>query len=124
MAAAGETPAPAVVTFVSDQIVSVLGVDTCEFQAGSPGSHPRLNRDGSVTRGGSVIDVDRSGFPTNDVTELVVESHGRVFGRFVMVCATRVVWPTLEQRLVAVTLAEQAGAALAVAGPTAQPADT
>jgi len=122
MAAEGDTPAPAVVTFVSDQIVAVLGVDTCEFKPGNPGSHPRLNRDGSVIRDGNVIDVDRSGLPTNDVTEIVVESHGHVFGRLVLVCASRVVWSTLEQRLVAVTLAEQAGAALAASGPTPLPA--
>lgn len=122
MAAEGDTPAPAVVTFVSDQIVAVLGVDKAEFKPGNPGPHPRLNRDGSVTRDAKVIDVDRSGLPTNDVTEIVVENHGRILGRFVMICATRVVWPTLEQRLVAVTLAEQAGAALAASGPASQPA--
>ena len=122
MAATGETPAPAVVSFVSDQIVAVLGVDKCEFKPGNPGPHPRLNHDGSVTRDGKLVDVDRSGLPTDDVIEIVVESHGRIFGRFEMFCATRVVWPNLEQRLVAVTLAEQAGAALAAAGPAPPPA--
>jgi hypothetical protein len=121
MAAEGDTPAPAVVTFVSDQIIAVLGVDKCEFKAGKPGSHPRLNRDGSVTRDGHVIDVDRSGLPTHDVTEIVVEHRGRILGRFELVCVSRVVWPTLEQRLVAVTLAEQAGTALAADGATRRP---
>jgi hypothetical protein len=124
MAAEGDTPAPAVVTFVSDQIVDVLGVDRCEFKAGTPGQHPRLNRNGSVTRDGNVLDVDRSGLPTHDVTELVVENDGRVLGRFVLTSASRVVWPTLEQRLVAVTLAEQAGVALAASGPAQQPTAT
>ena len=121
MAAEGDTPAPAVVTFVSDQIIAVLGVDKCEFKTGKPGSHPRLNRDGTVTRDGHVIDVDRSGLPTHDVTEIAVESRGRILGRFELVCATRAVWPTLEQRLVAVTLAEQAGTALAADGTTHRP---
>lgn len=121
MAAEGDTPAPAVVTFVSDQIIAVLGVDKCEFKTGKPGSHPRLNRDGTVTRDGHVIDVDRSGLPTHDVTEIAVESRGRLLGRFELVCATRAVWPTLEQRLVAVTLAEQAGTALAADGATHRP---
>ncbi len=124
MAAEGDTPAPAVITFVSDQIVSVLDIDTCEFKPGRPGSHPRLNRDGSVTRDGHVIDVDRSGFPIHDVTEIVVESRGRILGRFQLVCASRVVWPTLEQRLVAVTLAEQVGTALASDGTTHRPTAT
>ena len=121
MATEGDTLAPAVVTFVSDQIIAVLGVDKCEFKTGKPGSHPRLNRDGTVTRDGHVIDVDRSGLPTHDVTEIVVESRGRILGRFVMICASRVVWPTLEQRLVVVTLAEQAGTALAADGATPRP---
>ena len=99
----------------------MLGVDKCDFMQGNPGPHPRLNPDGSVTRDGNVVDVDRSGLPTNHVT-VVVESRGRVLGRFVLICASRAVWPTLEQRLVAVTLAEQAGAALAAAGPAPEPA--
>jgi hypothetical protein len=121
MAAEGDTPAPAVITFVSDQIIAVLGVDKCEYKPGRLGSHPRLNRDGTVTRDGHVIDVDRGGLPTNDVIEIGVESRGRIFGRFELVCASRVVWPTLEQRLVAVTLAEQAGTALAADGATPGP---
>jgi hypothetical protein len=75
-----------------------------------------------MPRDGNLIDVDRSGLPINEVTEILVDSHGRIFGRFVMICATRVVWPNLEQRLVAVTLAEQAGVALAASGPAPQPA--
>jgi K+-sensing histidine kinase KdpD len=114
MAAEGDTPPAAVVAFVADQITHVLGVDECVFKPGNPGPRPRLNRDGSVTRDGSAIDVDRSGMPTHDVTDIVVESHGRTFGHFEMVSVSHVVWPTLEQRRVAVALAEQAGAALAV----------
>jgi hypothetical protein len=121
MAAEGDTPASAVVTFVADQIVDVLGVDRCEFNGGNPGPHPRLNRNGSVTRDGNVIDVDRSGLPTHDVTELVVQNNGRTFGYFALISASRVVWPTREQRLVAVTLAEQAGVALAGSGSSRQP---
>lgn len=112
MAAAGQ-PAPSVVAFVSTQIMDVLGVERCEFRQGQPGSRPRLNADGSVTRDGRPQDVDRHGLPTDDEIELPVEHHGRVIGRFVLVSATRVAYPSLDQRLVAVTLAEQAGAALA-----------
>jgi K+-sensing histidine kinase KdpD len=121
MAAEGDTPPSAVVAFVSDQIAHVLGVDRCVFKPGNPGPHPRINRDGSVTRDGNAIDVDRSGLPTNDVTDIVVTNQDRTLGHFEMVCASRVVWPTLEQRRVAVTLAEQAGTALATSGPTQQP---
>jgi hypothetical protein len=118
MAAEGDSSAPAVVNFVSDQIIAVLDVDRCEFRTGRPGSHPRLKRDGTVTHDGHVIDVDRIGLPTQDVIEIVVESRGHVSGQFELVSAGRVVWPTLEQRLVAVTLAEQAGTALAADGET------
>jgi hypothetical protein len=117
MAAEGDTPPTAVVTFVADQITSVLGVDRCVFRSGNPGPHPRINRDGSVTRDGNVIDVDRGGLPTHDVIDIVVDWRGRILGHFEMVSASHVVWPTVEQRRVAATLAEQAGAALAAAAP-------
>jgi K+-sensing histidine kinase KdpD len=115
MAADGDTTQDALATFVSDQLVAVLGLDRCRFERGAPQAHPRLNADGTVTRDSHVIDVDRTGLPTIDVIELPVEHQGVVVGRFVMTCATRVSRPTLEQRLVAVTLADQAAAALASA---------
>ena len=121
MAAEGDTPSAAVVAFVSDQITHVLGVDRCVFKAANPGPHPRINRDGTVTREGNPIDVERSGMPTHDVTDIVVERHGRILGHFELVSASRVVRPTLEQRRVAVTLAEQAGAAVAASASTHEP---
>src|SRR5262249_42663875 len=102
MAAEGDTPPDAVVSFIGDQITHVLGVDRCVFKPGKPGPHPRINRDGSVTRDGNPIDVDRAGLPTHDEIDIVVESHGRTLGRFEMVSASHVVWPTAEQRRVAV----------------------
>lgn len=113
MAASGDSPQATVLTYVADQIKAVLDVDRCDYKPGAPGSHLRINPDGSVALDGRNIDVDRNGLPTFDEIELAVENNGRVLGRFVMACSTRVVWPSLEQRLVAVTLAEQAGAALA-----------
>ncbi|GAA5143657.1 hypothetical protein GCM10023340_09550 [Nocardioides marinquilinus] len=101
------------VAFVAAQVREVLGVDDCTWAEGAPGGgRPRLERDGSVTRDGGRLDVDRSGLPTNDVVELPVARHGVVLGRFVLAAATRTAWPTLEQRLVAVALADQAAAAL------------
>jgi hypothetical protein len=49
-------------------------------------------------------------------TELLVEGHGLLQGRYLMVPkpASR---PTLEQRLVAVAFADQVGAALAASRP-------
>lgn len=119
MAASGDLPADSVLAFVAEQIRTVLGADRCEYRSGRPGSRPRINNDGSVTRDGHLVDVDRIGLPSDDEIELVVENQGQTLGRFVIVCATRVRHPGLEERLVAVTLAEQAGAALATAGPAA-----
>jgi hypothetical protein len=97
---------------VAAQIVEVLGVDSCTYADGPPtGAHPRLQRDGSVTRGGHPVDVDRSGLPTDDVLELPLERGGLATGRFVVVAASQVVWPTLEQRQVAVVLADIAAGA-------------
>src|SRR5262245_14165628 len=124
MAAEGGTPSTAVVSFVGDQIANVLGVDQSVFRSGSPGPHPRINRDGSVTRDGNPIDVDRRGLPTNDEVDIIVENHGKTLGYFELVSASHVVWPTLEQRRVAVTLADQAGAALAEAGSNHEPTAT
>ena len=121
MAAEGDTPATAVVAFVSDQIRDVLGVDRCVFKPGTAGPHPRIHGDGSVTREGRPVDVDRTGLPTNDVTDIVIERNGRTLGHFETVSASHLVWPTVEQRRVAVALAEQAGAALGAAGTTQQP---
>jgi K+-sensing histidine kinase KdpD len=118
MAAEGDAPPATVVGFVADQIAHVLGVDECEFKQGPPGARPTINRDGAVTRDGRPIDVDRSGLPTHDVTVVPVESHGRLLGHYELFNASHVVWPTREQRRVAVTLADEA-AALATSGPTA-----
>jgi uncharacterized protein DUF4118 len=112
MVADGTAGPSVVLDFISREIVAVLGIDTCDYVAGAPGPRPRLNQSGSVTRDGHVIDVERSGLPTNDVIELPVARGGDVLGRFVLTAVSRVVWPTLEQRLVAVTLADQAASVL------------
>lgn len=113
MVASGTGGKDVVLEFIGRQIVDVLGVDRCEFVTGPPGSRPRLEADGSVRRDGGELDVDRTGLPTHDVIELPVVLGGTVLGRFVLTAASKVVWPTKEQRLVAVTLADQAAAALA-----------
>nr|WP_281386903.1 DUF4118 domain-containing protein [Jiangella mangrovi] len=112
LVASGSAPPSAIVEHVARQIASVLDVDGARFEPG-PGHgrvYPRLNRDGSVARDGTVLDVDTDGLPVHDEIELPVESGGVVRGRFYLTAATRVSRPGLEQRLVAVTLAEQVGA--------------
>jgi hypothetical protein len=78
-----------------------------------------LRHDGSVTIGQRAWDVDTEGFPVGSDTELLVESGGVFQGRFLMtpVPGART---TLEQRLLAVALADQVGAALATSHPVDQ----
>ena len=98
---------------VSSQLIRTLGLRGCHFQSGVAGlgDPPRLRRDGQVMWNGAVWDVERKGLPVESEIELLVESGGRLHGRFMLRAApdTRV---SLSQRLVAVTLADQVGAAL------------
>ena len=101
-----------VLDLVAAQVAEVLGVDHCRFVAAPLTSRPRIQRDGSVARGAVPVDVERVGLPTNDVVELPVARGGVVLGHFEVVGASHVVWPSREQLLVAVTLADQAAGVL------------
>ena len=103
-----------VIDQVRTDLTAVLGIDGCKFVAG--GKQPQetqLNSDGSVTRGEHVYKVERDGLPTDSEIELVVQHAGVGRGRFLLTAASRIARPDLEQRLVAVALADQVGAALA-----------
>jgi hypothetical protein len=65
-----------------------------------------------VTRGSHELKVERDGLPTNAEIELAVQHAGETRGRFLLTAAARIARPDLEQRLVAVALADQVGAAL------------
>jgi K+-sensing histidine kinase KdpD len=113
--AAGGSPAPLVIEHVAQQLVDVLGIDACGFDPEAGSANPQLNPDGTVTRGARSIDVDRNGLPTDSEIDLPVQSGGVNHGRFLLTAASRVIRPTLEQRQVAIALADQVGAALATA---------
>ncbi len=113
LVAAGGSSNEELIRHVADQLVGVLGIDSCRFEPGSLQGHPRLERDGTIVREGRNVDVDRYRLPTNDSIELPVQYAGTVHGHFLLTAATRIARPSLEQRLVAVTLADQVGAALA-----------
>jgi K+-sensing histidine kinase KdpD len=103
---------------VKAELVAVLRIDEARFVAGDTRTTaPQLNHDGSVSRGTHQLKVERDGLPTNAEIELVVQHAGTARGRFLLTAAARITRPDLEQRLVAVALADQVGAALA-----AQPA--
>jgi K+-sensing histidine kinase KdpD len=97
------------------QLTQLLSLRSCRFEYGVAGlGRPaRLQHDGQLARAGTA-DVERDGLPAD--TELLVENHGILQGRFLMSPepGSR---PTLEQRLVAVAFADQVGAALASSRP-------
>jgi K+-sensing histidine kinase KdpD len=113
--------AAALIEQVTGQLTQLLSLRSCSFQYGVAGlGRPaRLRRDGSVAIGQRAWNVDAEGFPAGYDTELLVESGGRFQGRFLMAPAPGA-RPTREQRLLAVALADQVGAALATSHPVDQ----
>jgi K+-sensing histidine kinase KdpD len=98
---------------VSRQLTRLLGLRACRFQYGVAGlGRPaRLRDDGQVEWQSLVWDVERRGLPTDVDIELLVESGGRLQGRFLLAAGPDT-HPSAAQRLVAVTLAAQVGASL------------
>lgn len=102
-----------VIAAVAARLRDVLRLDSCEYHASThlPGG-PVLGRDGSVTRSGLTLDVDRSGLPIDEVILLPVYVGGRQRGYFTLTAASRVSRPSVQQRRVAVLLADQLSALL------------
>jgi K+-sensing histidine kinase KdpD len=119
--AVGSAPL-ALVDQVCEQLTGLLALSACRFQDGTAGlgGPPRLRRDGQVVAGGEIWDADRDGLPPGTSTELLAEASGLLQGRFLLTPGPRTPI-TLEQRLVAVALADQAGAALAGTRLAARP---
>ncbi len=110
-AALGTSSPSELIASVCTQLTTVLGIRTCRFDYGTGLGCPRLTHDGRVTVGGELIDVDRLGFPADREVELLVTSGGSYRGRFLLTPPARC-RPSLEQRVVAASLADQVGAAL------------
>lgn len=113
--AAGRSSTSALIEHVRGQITDVLQIDDCRFDTGSDPGLATINNDGTVTRHGRTVVVERDGLPIDSEIALVVQSGGVVHGRFLLISATRVVRPSLEQLRVVVALANQVGAAFATA---------
>jgi K+-sensing histidine kinase KdpD len=116
--AAGGSPVT-LVDQVAGQLTRLLSLRSCRFEYGvaGPGRPARLQHDGQLMAGGQIWDLEREGWPGD--TELLVENHGLLQGRYLLVPepGSR---PTLEQRLVAAAFADQVGAALAASRPVTQ----
>ena len=103
--------AETVVDTVKDQLISVLDLEDCRFEYGTLLGHPpRLEPDGTVVIGHTRWDVEQFGLPAGEI-ELRVFANGQYYGRFMM-RARPGAKPSLQARLVAVTLADQTGRAL------------
>lgn len=113
VAARDESP-EALVDLVCRQIADVLGVSACRFVAGPVYDYrlATLQHDGTVTRGGRPVKVEQQGLPTNEQTALLVTRGGETLGHFVLTAAGDIAYPSLEQRRVAVLLADQVASAL------------
>jgi K+-sensing histidine kinase KdpD len=111
--AAGGSSTNDVIDLVCRQIVEVLQIDGCRFDAETRSGLPALDPSGTVTRHGHTIDVSRHGLPTDSMIALMVRSGGVTYGQLLLTASTRVVRPSPQQLRVAVTLANQVGAALA-----------
>ncbi len=106
-----------VVDHVEQQLTGLLDLRDCRFEYGSLLGHPaRLEQDGSVVVGHKRWDVDRRGFPDEEI-ELRTFGNGHFYGRF-MLRPTPGKIPSLQARLVAITLADQVGRTLDIAGTT------
>jgi Domain of unknown function (DUF4118) len=113
LAQAARSP-DAVIDQIRRQLISVLDLDGCRFEYGTLIGHPpRLETDGSVMIGHHHVDVDEFGLPREEI-ELRAFGNGRYYGRF-MLAPKSGSRPSLQARLVAVTLADQAGRAFSVA---------
>jgi K+-sensing histidine kinase KdpD len=113
--ATGHSP-PALIHQVCDRLTHLLALRSCRFEYGVAGlgKPVRLQHNGQVTVSNKVQDTERDGLPAD--TELLVQTGGILQGRFLLQ-ALPVSRPTLEQRLVAIALADQIGAALAASLP-------
>jgi len=101
---------------VREQLIAVLDLQQCRFEYGSLLGHPpRLEPDGTVLAGRGRWDVETAGWPAGEI-ELRVFAGGQYYGRF-MLSPKPGSRPSLQARLVAVTLADQAGRALAAGTP-------
>lgn len=106
-----------VVDHVRGQLIDLLDLADCRFEHGMLIGHPpRLEHDGTVRTSHGRWNVEEAGLPAEEV-ELRVFGDGQYYGRFMMTPkpGSR---PSLQARLVAVTLADQAGRALAGRPPS------
>ena len=110
LAALGTSPEE-VIERVRTELIDLLHLRACHFESGEP-ERPRrrIEDDGHVMLGSTLWGVHDMGLPGREL-ELLVKSHGRTLGRFVLK-PTPGFPVSLRRRLVAVTMANQVGPAI------------
>jgi Domain of unknown function (DUF4118) len=111
LAASGSDPELVTATAAAE-LRDLLMLRDCRFSAlGTGGATARINPDGQVTVGPKPWSTDALGLPTNTV-DLPVRSGGWLLGHFLLTPTPGKAVPH-ERLIVAVSLADQVGAALA-----------
>jgi K+-sensing histidine kinase KdpD len=108
---ASGAPTPEVLERVRRELIGLLHLRAARYESASA-ERPmmRLGHDGQVLLGGRIWRVDRMGLPGPEI-ELLVQNRGKKLGRFVLTPTPGHPVP-YGRRVVAVALADQAGAAL------------
>ena len=116
--AAGSAPTSAIVEKAASSLAELLDLRACRFET-VPVDPPlaRIESDGVVAHVGLRWPVGEIGIPGPEA-ELLVQWRGRVLGSFVLT-PTPGLAVTVEQRIVAVTLAQLVGATLSDRRPVA-----
>ncbi|MDP9094260.1 MAG: DUF4118 domain-containing protein [Actinomycetota bacterium] len=104
---------------VAARLVELLGLRGCQFEQSSFGGLPRLEPDGRVRVGETDVDVEAYGFPGPSV-ELLAQSNGRTYGRFVLAPTPGTVVAS-DARRVASILASQVAATIAYQSAAPRP---
>lgn len=107
-----------VVAVAREDLTELFGLSACRFEAPGPTvARAQLRRNGEVELGDRRFDVRRHGLPEGEI-ELAVQNQDHTYGLFVLEPGVRS-GVSIEQRVVALALADQVGAALAASSRAA-----
>jgi two-component system sensor histidine kinase KdpD len=101
-----------VVSAAQAELIALLDLERCEYEAEASRPLPRLERTGALRNAAFTVGTNGEFVLPGDGVELPVAVHGGSFGRFVLHGRTGS-GTSLEGRRVAIALADQVGLALA-----------